>query len=514
MIENTQITRRDFLKTASTLSLAPLLFSYPLSQLKPPAEGDERPNIIIFLFDAMSAYHLSLYGYPRQTSPNMERLARRANVYHNHHSAGNFTTPSTASLFTSAYPWTHRAFSLGGLIHPSVAPNNLFSLLQGSYYQAVFSQNIFADMLLYQFERHLDRHEQLDSHSLAGHTFYDGLFANDAIPALKGYDQFLFKRQEAHGSLILSILNDLNVLLRQKYYSEKLSRLHPYGLPRLANTDVYYLNEQVMDGVIEMLDELPQPFFSYLHFMAPHEPYVPTSQFMGSFDDGWAPPAKKRHPLGFRIPQERLDNRRQTYDEYIANIDDELGRALDHLEASGLLDNSYVIVTSDHGELFERGVHGHSTPLVFEPVIRVPLIVSPPGGRERLDIHALTSNIDLLPTLLHIAGLPNPGWPAGRVLPGLGGAESPERSIYVVEAKKNPAQSPLEKATSALIKGAYKLVYYQGYKNYDGIYEFYDLENDPGELQNQYPSHPAALELQAELDQKLVEVNQPYQNGN
>jgi arylsulfatase A-like enzyme len=513
MSNPSQITRRDFLKAAATLGLVPFTYRSPFSQLGPYLQGDDLPNIIIFLFDTMSAPHLSVYGYPRETSPNIDKLANRSTVYHNHHSAGNFTTPSTASLFTSTYPWTHRAFSLSGLISPEVVPNNLFQMLHGSYYQAVFSQNVYANMLLYQFEQYLDRHDALDSYTLIGDTFNDYLFSNDAIPALKSTDQFLFKRQEAHGSLFLSILNDLSVSFRREYYLNKLSDLHPYGLPRISNTNVYYLNEEVMDGVIRMLDELPSPSFSYLHFMAPHEPYVPTSEYLGTFDDGWTPIEKKRHRLAPKVSQERLNERRQTYDEYIANIDAELGRALDHLEETGMLDNSYVIVTSDHGELFERGQHGHSTPLVFEPVIRVPLIISAPGQRERKDVHALTSNVDLLPTLLHIAGIPIPDWPEGQVLPGLGGEETPDRSIFVIEAKKNPAQSPLKKATTTLMKGQHKLVYYQGYKRYSGEYEFYDLENDPEEIHNQYPDHPAAKELRAEHDQKLKEVDQPYLQG-
>jgi arylsulfatase A-like enzyme len=200
-----------------------------------------------------------------------------------------------------------------------------------------------------------------------------------------------------------------------------------------------------MDGVMGMLDESLVPSFVYLHLLPPHTPYVPTRQFQGMFDDGWTPTPKKRHPLSTRVPDERLNARRQTYDEFIANLDMELGRLLDHMQQTGLLDNSYVIVTSDHGEFFERGVHGHSTRLLFEPVIRVPLLISVPGQRERKDISMLTSNIDLLPTMMHIAGLPIPDWCEGQVLPGLGGDETPDRSAYVVEAKKNPAYQPLEK---------------------------------------------------------------------
>ena len=66
-----------------------------------------------------------MYGYPRQTMPNVEQFAKNAIVYHRHYSAGTFTVPGTASLLTGLHPWSHRALTLGGEIDPraSRAPN-------------------------------------------------------------------------------------------------------------------------------------------------------------------------------------------------------------------------------------------------------------------------------------------------------------------------------------------------------------------------------------------------------
>jgi arylsulfatase A-like enzyme len=509
------LTRRDFLKISATLSLSPLIRFFP-APLPAAAQAGTPPNVIMVFFDALSAGHLSLYGYPRKTSPNLERLAARSTVYHNHHSAGNFTTPSTASLFTSTYPWTHRAYNLGSLISPQALPNNLFRLLKPLYYQSAFAENTFADMLLFQFQKLLDQHEPVDRFSLVGHTLYDKLTRRDAISGLESLDQFLFKREEAHGSLVLSILNDLATQLDFQLTSARLKGVYPEGLPRLANTDVYFALAQVMDGVMGLLDSQPAPSFTYLHFMPPHAPYMPARPYFGMFADGWAPPVKKKHRLSPGVSEERLTELRDSYDAYVANLDAEFGRLLDHLEASGLLDTSYLIFSSDHGELFERGASGHSTPLVFEPVIHVPLLISAPGQRQRQDVHDLTSNVDLLPSLLKLNNLAQPDWIEGQPLPGFGG-EAPgngvaaTRDIYVVEAKANPAYQPLHKATVVLIRDRYKLVHYLGYKSYNDVYEFYDLGNDPEELQNLYPDHPAARELQAELDRQLARVNQRFQ---
>ena len=503
------LSRRDFLNILSTLPLVPLLKAAPLKELNRPATNQTLPNIILILFDALSAFNLSLYGYPRKTCPNLERLAQRANVYHGHHSAANFTTPSTASLFTGCNPWTHRAFGLSSLISAKVAPNNLFRLLGETYHQVAFSQNIYADMLLYQCGRDLDEHLALDSYSYVSSAIYPKFFKRDAIFGLKSFDEFLFRREEAHGSLFLSILSDISLLLSLQKRAEKFKDVYPQGLPRLANTDVYFSLNQVMEGVMELLNELPTPSFIYLHFMPPHAPYTPSKQFLGMFEDGWSPPTKKRHPLAPKTPAERIDAQRRRYDEYIANLDAEFGRLLDFMEKAHWLENSYIFVTSDHGEMFERGVIGHSTPLLFEPVIRIPLIISSPGQTKRQDIYTITSNVDLLPTLLTIAGHPIPAWCEGRVLPGFGGNGDAERSIFIIEAKKNPSFTQLDKTTIALIKGKYKLVYYLGYRNYDHQYEFYDLENDPDEIEDLYPSHPLAGELQEELMKALREKSLP-----
>lgn len=501
----TSFSRRDFLKlsaaAAGAAGFGRLARYLPARQ----AAGADRPNLIIILFDALSAAHISVYGYPRRTTPNLERFASRATVYHNHHAAGNFTTPSTASLFTSLYPWTHRAFNLAGLVRPELRPHNLFAALGDSIHRLAFTQNIYADMLLYQFEQAIDQHEALDRFSLVSSLVYPRLAPNDAILGMKSYDQFLFKREEAHGSLFLSILSDLALQARTQAQTQRWAQVYPGGLPRLANTSVSFAFEQLTDGLMNLLDALPRPSFAYLHLMPPHAPYRPTRQFLGAFDDGWLPQEIKPHRLGDDVKQRRLNEQRQVYDEFVANLDAEFGRLLDHLEQTGVLDNSYVIFTSDHGELFERGASGHSTPLLFEPVIHIPLLISAPGQRQRQDIQALTSNIDLLPSLARLAGQPIPEWAAGRPLPGLGldAPDDPQRSIFVVEAKTNAAYSPLRKASLALLKGRLKLVHYFGYRYYKDGYELYDLEQDPAELNNRYDDHPDAPALTEELEKAV-----------
>jgi len=503
------LTRRDFLKAAAA-SFVLQAASPVFKRLPSPLNQDQNtPNIIILLFDALSALHLSLYGYPRQTSPNFERLAGRSTVYHAHHSAAKFTTPSTAALFTGVYPWTHRVFTLGGMPSQKFEKENLWQALKDQFYQSAYLQNIYADVLLFQLQNHLDTHLGPDSFSEAGRTFYDHLFPNDMAFGGKSYDQFLFNPKEKPGSYFLSIPVDLARQTWKRVATNRNIETHPDGLPFLDGAETLFTLDEAMGGAEGMLAGLPEPHFSYIHILPPHTPYRPDKNFLGMFDDGWTPNTGKKHRLADGISRETLNKRRQVYDEYIANVDDQLGRLVDRLEASGVLENSYLVITSDHGDMLEKGEQGHVTPLLFEPVVRVPLLVMAPRQAERRDIYQPTSNIDVMPTLLNLAGQAVPDFCEGQVLPGLGGPTG-ERNVFMVEAKKNSSFQPISKATIALVRGDYKIIRYMGYRDYEG-YEFYDLKNDPEEMHNLYDEHPAAPELQAILDSELEQANQSFE---
>ena len=160
----TELSRRDFLKVAAGLSLTPLVEKISPEELRGRNLGGFASQYNHpCLWYAFRLPPLTLRLPPRNTSPNFERFAENATVYHNHHSAASFTTPSTASLLTSTYPWQHRAYTSKGSIRPHVVPNNIFRLLRDKYYTAAFTQNLYADKLLFQFDQYLDRHQASDS---------------------------------------------------------------------------------------------------------------------------------------------------------------------------------------------------------------------------------------------------------------------------------------------------------------------------------------------------------------
>jgi len=196
------------------------------------------------------------------------------------------------------------------------------------------------------------------------------------------------------------------------------------------------------------------------------------------------------------------------------HVDAAFGNLMDHLKTDGTLENSYIVMTSDHGEIFERGFYGHGGVFMYEPAIKIPLLISAPGQTKSNNVHLPTSNIDLLPTLLHIAEKDIPDILDGQVLPEFGGNENNDRAIYSMYAAENSVFMPLRKTAISMHKGSFKLIAYFGYPGFDDVYELYDLESDPEELHDLTKDEPAIFTLlKDELLNALADANRPY-DGN
>ena len=507
------ISRREFLKLVSLLPLG--VYSRPLVNRPNAAKDTNQKNIIILIFDAWSQQHVSLYGYPRPTMPNLDRFAQNATVYHNHYATATFTTPGTASILSGLYPWSHRAIQLGAGLSPVHAGHTIFSALTSTHSTLAFTQNKYADQLLLQAHETLDQHIPNWEFNIQKIDLYDAsIFDKDAHLAFASIEDNVVKRGAGiDASLFLGPFYRLQILSKLLKNTESYGSHYPRGLPGALET---FLLEDVVNGAIDLLKDLGQPTLAYIHFYPPHEPYAPTSEFFDGFiNDGWMPTEKPVHELSeMKYSYEQLQLEHRYYDEFIASWDHEVGRLFDYLKESGLTENSYIFITSDHGDMFERGELGHWTKMIYDPVIHVPLIVLSPGQSTRQDIHTLTSNVDLLPTIAHLMENPIPEWTEGKLLPNLGGEEDESRSIFSMDAKMNSSFGLLRNYSMSLTRNNHRLTYYSYPKDSYEKYEFFDLGVDPQELKNLYPSRPSlAREMQEELLQKVLEVNKPFQRN-
>jgi len=506
------INRRGFLKLASLLPFTTPLLTSSNPKFCELRTSADIPNIIIIVFDAFSAHNASLYSYPRETTPNLMRFAEHATVYHNHYSAGNFTTPGTSSLLTGTYPWTHRAINHYGTMLDTYNNRNIFSEFStNNYTRIAFTHNLFACIILDNLKENLDEYKLPNEVALIDYNFSDNLFPRDYSIASQSELFFFKKPDRLSDSLFLSpifksIRDKVNFLL-----IDHLEGRYPLGIP--GNHDVLFPLEDTIDWIMDEVTRWPQPFLTYLHMMPPHDPYRPRKEFLDLFLDGWTPESKPDHFFGdFTGRQHILDGNRIAYDRFVAYVDYEFGRLHDFLQDAGIFDNSIVIFTSDHGEMFERKIWRHTTPTLFQPILQVPLLISTPGQTSQQDVFTTTSSVDILPTLLHLTKRQIPSWIEGTVLPPYTTDIQPsDRSIFAVEAKSNSKTGPLRKATFAIIKGDYKLIHYRGYNEFENVFELYNLKQDPEELEDIYePNSSVASELKHELLTKIKDKNSPF----
>ena len=235
-----KITRRDFLKLAGTSSL-----SIPIARLNNLLKVQQKqPNIIIVVFDALSARNISLYGYQRDTMPNLSRLLDRAVVYHRHYASGNYTIPGTASLLTGTFPWTHRAFRHNEAPDESFFRKNIFTAFE-DYYSITYTHNQWALTVLNNLSSDVDEAVPWEKLLLTTDKFIPKLFENDLDIATLGWVRST-KRKENGYSYSLFFPNIYERF--RNFQVQNLQGQYPRGVPSM-HADTYFLLEDAINWV-------------------------------------------------------------------------------------------------------------------------------------------------------------------------------------------------------------------------------------------------------------------------
>jgi len=314
-------------------------------------EPGSRPNVLFLLVDALRPDHLGCYGYKRETSPGIDHLARQAILFENAHAQSPWTKPSIPTLFTSLYPAQHGVYegereSRPGHLESDVLPEECHTLAE----------------------------------ILRDSGYRTAAFVNNAhLREGQGVDQG-FEIYEQGGHLLAP-------------------DIHQRFLDFLGRED-------------------SRPFFAYLHYLDVHWPFDPSPPFAtlfpvegATFDFGHADWRGLRDRINDGALDLSVADRQKLvalHDGGIAELDSRIGALLVELRRRGLLENTLVVFTSDHGEeLFDHGKVGHGGTL-FEEVVRIPLIVRLPGPGAPGRVTAPVRLLDVLPTILTVAGIPVP----------------------------------------------------------------------------------------------------------
>lgn len=248
--------------------------------------------------------------------------------------------------------------------------------------------------------------------------------------------------------------------------------------------------------------------------MPPHAPYLPGQKFRKQFlnedilltvSDQMIPGVSEKFTYPENV-QPLISKLRLRYDEFIQDTDNEFGLFLSNIKAQGVLDTSIVIISSDHGESFERGYVTHGGPMLYNNLIHVPLIIRTPGQTKPAVINRPAEQVDIAPTILDLLGIGIPDWMEGESLkPFLEKGADTGKPKFSMQLDENSVAGNIKKGVIAVILDNYKYIYNLNTQKS----ELYHLAKDPQETTNLAETEPerSAFMKQLILNQLAI-VNQ------
>jgi len=431
----------------------------------PPAVAN-RSNVLFIVLDTVRAKSLSLYGYKRQTTPNLDRLAKNSVVFDQAISTAPWTLPAHASMFTGRYPHENTADWVIPLddTYPTLAE----VLSDHGYSTAGFVANWF----------NASRTQGIDR----GFAHYDDY------------------------PVSLSMIVESSGLVRST-----VKMLKPYvgSQQKIVRKTAAMVNKDFLRWLSGREDD--RPFFVFLNYFDAHDPYVVPRPFEAKFS---APDAGRLPKMGGKRYQKgEVQKLQDAYDDCIAYLDHRLGLLFDQLQDQGLLDHTLVIITSDHGEqFFEHGLLGHSNSL-YRTLLNIPLLISFPAQDvpQGVRITAPVTIRDLPLTVLDLLGIEEEGdFPGDSLVRYWNSGETPSDTqeppllSEVSQGINLPDHFPISKGDmKSITSGPMHYIL-----NGDGIEELYDYIQDPWEqedLARLETSQPDIHRMRASLQQLLQE---------
>jgi arylsulfatase A-like enzyme len=412
-----------------TVTLTVVFTVYTNAQTTDSAQGKAATNVVLLVIDTLRPDHMSCYGYEKQTTSNIDKLAEEGFLFERCYSTSSWTLPACVSMLTGLYCQAHNANQWESKISEQLP-----------FLPEILSDNGFYCM---------------------------GVSSNPFLSVKQGFGRGF------------DVFDDTTVIASAEW-SFPLTGSQ-YKSIVLASTGATATRR-----AMEFLNDRPQdkPFFLLVHYMDCHADYVPPPPYDTNFDPNYSGKITghvQSQRFDTNIEKRDLAHIISLYDGEIAYTDNQVGQLLDHLKALELEKDTLVILTADHGEEFlEHGnwFHGHT---LYEECVKVPLVIRWPGkipvGKSSREVISL---VDVPPTVLGALGVDLPKGLHGNNLFSIinGTGSTKERAVMIETALGTHLRS--------IVADNFKLITsaeYQAGENANNTDKmlFFDLALNPGE---------------------------------
>lgn len=422
---------------------------------------EKSPNILFIVIDALRARNLGCYGYPISISPNIDNLAEGGVLFEDGYSCSNVTDASLTTIFSGKYPMSHGILSHGKRVGKKDIRklNELGIRFLPEILKAKGYTTLAVDFLGKWHKR--------------GYDYYSEMLreANPVSFPLKKIETFLSTMSRRYASFKKSTIID---------------------------------DAQLVTAQAKLLIEknLDKNFFLFVHYWDTHGPYAPPVRFYQKvvsegMENGILTLLSRLSKV--RYSRRMLKQEITRYLASIAYIDNEIGMLIDALENYGIQHQTFIVLTSDHGEsLTEHGIY-FSHHGLYDVTIHVPLIFNHPTLPKKR-VKGFIQHSDLVPTILDFLGMEYDDFDGKSAMPLIYGKTSQLHSaVYAEEAHYERKR--------AIRTRDYKYIYALSKKGaicracrriHGGIEELYDLNKDPEEVHN-------IIEEEVELASRLKE---------
>lgn len=467
-------------------------------------------NILIIMTDQMRADCLGFQN-PVIKTPHLDKLAAQGTVFDRAYCTSPVCTPSRASIFTGRYPQCCGARNIGLSVKEEEITMADIALQYG-YHTGVSGKTHFRPECREDNRFSAEDPKIRDRPRKRDGTYYG--FQTCHITEGNGVGEYMDWLKE-NAPQYLSELGRARREPGDVYINRIPQEYH----------QTHWIAEKGIEYIREHTDE---PWLLSVSFVDPHHPFDPPEKFAKMYEgvdtlsriksrtgehdlrpehlryqkrgSGWPGGGAEHHKS-----REELAQAIRNYYAMITLIDEEIGRLLDTLKSQGILDKTLILFTADHGELL--GDHGllYKGPWLYEGLVRVPMILKGPGVPRGLRTSALFENVDILPTLMELAGMGIPYGVQGiSQVPVLEGEKSyiRESAMTIYDARENGI------VTASVCTERFKLVVFLN----ESYGELYDLKKDPYELENLYfdPNYEGQkAEMMVRLCQHLLAIQDP-----